>query len=203
MADEDAVANIYKKIEREKALLNAANSMLAQTDNDSVRSRLNSQIRDGRRNVQFFEEKLRELQMRRVNTGMDSMSLRSGEAQDDDGSGPPPPPPKDASGNWEHTRSGSSASYGSTQYSKIGQHGDLMPPKHPYAPPGPGSSAPKPRPNFTKLGASIALSPMPSPAAAADFCFQTLSNMTRHISAPAFSSCCPRFSSSSRSRSST
>jgi classical protein kinase C len=154
MADEDAVANIYKKIEREKALLNAANAMLAQTDNDSVRSRLNSQIRDGRRNVQFFEEKLRELQMRRVNSGMDNMSLRSGEAADDDGSGPPPPPPKDA-GSWEHTRSGSSASasYGSAQYGKPGPHGgDLVPPKHPYAPPGPGSSAPKTRPNFTKLG---------------------------------------------------
>ncbi|KAH6673973.1 calcium-independent protein kinase C [Plectosphaerella plurivora] len=153
MADEDAVANIYKKIEREKALLNAANAMLAQTDNDSVRSRLNSQIRDGRRNVQFFEEKLRELQMRRVNSGMDNMSLRSGDAGDDDGSGPPPPPPKDSS-SWEHTRSGSSASasYGSAQYGKPGpQGGDLVPPKHPYAPPGPGSSAPKTRPNFTKL----------------------------------------------------
>lgn len=152
MADEEAIANIHKKIEREKALLNAANAMLAQTDNDSVRSRLNSQIRDGRRNVQFFEEKMRELQLRRVNSGIDNMSLRSGEDPDDDSAGPPPPPPKDG-GSWgEHTRTGSAASYGSTQYSKIGQHGDLMPPKHPYAPPGPGSGVPKPRPNFTKLG---------------------------------------------------
>lgn len=150
MSDDDAAAIIYKKIEREKALLNAANAMLAQTDNDSVRSRLNSQIRDGRRNVQFFEEKLRELQMRRVNSGMDNMNL--GEGADDDGAGPPPPPPKDAGGWGEHNRTGSSASYGSTQYSKIGQHGDLMPPKHPYAPPGPGAGVPKPRPNFTKLG---------------------------------------------------
>lgn len=151
MADEEAIANIHKKIEREKALLNAANAMLAQTDNDSVRSRLNSQIRDGRRNVQFFEEKMRELQLRRVNSGIDNMSLRSGEDPDDDSAGPPPPPPKDG-GSWgEHTRTGSAASYGSTQYSKIGQHGDLMPPKHPYAPPGPGSGVPKPRPNFTKL----------------------------------------------------
>ncbi|KAL2760111.1 hypothetical protein ACRALDRAFT_2024165 [Sodiomyces alcalophilus JCM 7366] len=158
MSDEDPVQSIYKKIEREKALINAANAMLAQTDNDSVRSRLNSQIRDGHRNLQFFEEKLRELQMRRVSSGMDHLSLggSTGQANTDgaaDGSsGPPPPPPKDAS-SWvpSSARSGSTASYGSAQYSQIGQHGDLMPPRHPYAPLAPGAGVPKPRPNYTKL----------------------------------------------------
>ncbi|CRK00100.1 hypothetical protein BN1723_008740, partial [Verticillium longisporum] len=152
MSDEEAIQNILKKIEREKVLMNGANAMLAQTDNDSVRSRLNSQLRDTRRNLQFFEEKLRELQMRRNQSAMDSMSLGGpDDGAEGDGSGPPPPPPKDA-GSWgEHARAGSSASFGSTQYSQIGQHGDLMPPRHPYAPPGPASSVPKPRPNYTKL----------------------------------------------------
>jgi hypothetical protein len=28
----------------------------------------------------------------------------------------------------------------------------MMPPRHPYAPPGPGSAIPRTRPNYTKLG---------------------------------------------------
>ncbi|KAI1775295.1 hypothetical protein F4818DRAFT_45886 [Hypoxylon cercidicola] len=156
MNDDDAMANIYKKIEREKALINAANSMRQQTNNDDVRSRLDSQMREGRRNLNFFEEKLRELQMKRLGQGVEGMSISSGSTaaasirpQSGDlrsGEGPPPPPPKDAGG-W----SGDRGSYGSLQYSQIGGHGDMMPPRHPYAPPGPASSTPKPRPNFTKL----------------------------------------------------
>lgn len=142
MNDEEAIQNIYKKIEREKALINAANAMRAQTNNEAVRSRLDSQMRDGRRNLQFFEEKLRDIQMRRVSQNMGDMSLGSGDA-------PPAPPPKDAS-SW----GGDHGSYGAgnVQYSQIGQHGDLMPPRHPYAPPGPSAGITKPRPNFTKLG---------------------------------------------------
>ncbi|KAF4459915.1 kinase C [Fusarium albosuccineum] len=150
MNDEEAMQNIYKKIEREKALINAANAMRAQTNNEAVRSRLDSQMRDGRRNLQFFEEKLRDIQMRRVSHGVEGMSLGSGADDADDAGGPPAPPPKDGSGNWAGDR-GSYGSGGSGQYSQIGGHGDLMPPRHPYAPPGPGTSIPKPRPNFTKL----------------------------------------------------
>ncbi|KAI5868700.1 hypothetical protein GGS23DRAFT_592454 [Durotheca rogersii] len=157
MSDEDALSNIYKKIEREKALINAANSMRQQTNNDDVRSRLDSQMREGRRNLQFFEEKLRDLQMKRLGQGVDSMSLGSptsgvpGSSRPTSGEmgsdleGPPLPPPKDAGG-WP----GDEGSYGSLSYGQIGGHGDLMPPRHPFAPPGP-SSIPRPRPNFTKL----------------------------------------------------
>ncbi|KAI1798747.1 hypothetical protein F4811DRAFT_163996 [Daldinia bambusicola] len=154
MNDEEAMANIYKKIEREKALINAANSMRQQTNNDDVRSRLDSQMREGRRNLQFFEEKLRDLQMKRLGQGVDSMNIGSGSASGSlrpsslemrDGDAPPPPP-KDAG-----ALSGDQGSYGSLSYSQIGGHGDIMPPRHPYAPPGPTSTIPKPRPNFTKL----------------------------------------------------
>jgi hypothetical protein len=147
MNDDDAIHNIHKKIEREKALINAANSMRAQTNNEAVRSRLDSQMRDGRRNLQFFEEKLRDIQMRRVNSGVGDMSL-GGSA--DDAGGPPAPPPKDSSSN----PAGDRGSYGSGsgQYSQAGGGSDLMPPRHPYAPGPGGSGIPKPRPNFTKLG---------------------------------------------------
>ncbi|KAI0387544.1 hypothetical protein F5Y04DRAFT_6843 [Hypomontagnella monticulosa] len=157
MNDDEAMANIYKKIEREKALINAANAMRQQTNNDDVRSRLDSQIRDGRRNIQFFEEKLHDIQMKRIGQGTDSMTIGSSSGASSsmrptsgdlrgDGEGPPPPPPKDA-GSW----SGDGGSYGSLMYSQIGGHGDMMPPRHPFPPPGPTSSIPKPRPNFTKL----------------------------------------------------
>ncbi|KAI0132083.1 hypothetical protein BJ170DRAFT_700206 [Xylariales sp. AK1849] len=160
MNEDATMTNIYKKIEREKQLINAANAMRQQTNNDDVRSRLDSQMREGRRNLQFFEEKLRELQMRRLGQGVDSMSLSSGSTAVNsirpksadlrgDAEGPPTPPPKDASGYGGTDR----GSYGSGGYSQIGAHGDMMPPRHPYAAPGPtsGSGIPKPRPNFTKL----------------------------------------------------
>ncbi|KAH8681177.1 protein kinase [Xylariales sp. PMI_506] len=157
--EDDAMMNIYKKIEREKALINAANAMRQQTNNDDVRSRLDSQMREGRRNLQFFEEKLRDLQMRRMGQGMENMSVSSGstavgtinsrtnDLRGDTAEGPPTPPPKDASA-YGGTDQGS---YGSGGYSQIGAPGDMMPPRHPFAPPGPNSSIPKPRPNFTKL----------------------------------------------------
>lgn len=151
MNEDEAIQNIYKKIEREKVLINGANAMRAQTNNEGVRSRLDSQMRDARRNLQFFEEKLRELQMRRVNQGMGDMSVSGGGTGQDDGP-PPAPPPKDSNASWGP---GDVGNYGTAQYSQIGGHGDLMPPRHPYAPPGPASGMPKSRPNFTKLGSCL------------------------------------------------
>lgn len=141
--------DIYKKIEREKALIQAANLMRQQTNNDNVRSKLDTQMREGKRNLEFFEEKLKELQLRRGMSGMSVASdgsasgSRSRAVRQDSDIAPPAPPPKDASGLV--------TSGGDPQYSQIGGHGDLMPPRHPFAPPGPGTQA-KPRPNFTKLG---------------------------------------------------
>lgn len=147
--DEKKIQDIYKKIEREKNIINAAQAMRSQTTNEAVRSRLDTQLRDGRRNLQFFEEKLRDIQMRQVNQDMGNVSLGAGAGADD--GGPPPPPPKDPSAAW----GGDQGGYGTAQYSQGGQHGDLMPPRHPYAPPGPGAGMPKSRPNFTKLGVYI------------------------------------------------
>jgi ferritin-like metal-binding protein YciE len=159
--DDDALSSVYKKIEREKALINAANAMRQQTNNEAVKSKLDTQMREGRRNIQFFEEKMRELQMRKMDRSMRDMSLGAGSAQQglppsgfrSDADGPPTPPPKDARGNYIQQGS-NEGGYGSQDYSQIGGHGNMMPPRHPYAPPAPGSNnaLSRPRPQFTKLG---------------------------------------------------
>lgn len=160
MNEDEAIQSINKKIEREKALINAANAMRSQTNNEAVRSRLDSQMRDGRRNLQFFEEKLRDIQMRRVGQGVEGMSLGGDDA------GAPPPPPKDASSSW-----GDQASYG-----QQGQAGppDMSPPRPNFGAPGPGAAS-KARPNFTKLGAFYRELLSPSPRIPRLFCLPSLS----------------------------
>lgn len=142
MNEDEAIQNITKKIEREKALINAANAMRSQTNNEAVRSRLDSQMRDGRRNLQFFEEKLRDIQMRKVGHGVEGMSLGG-----DDG--PPAPPPKDSSSFGDQ-------GYGST--SRDGPTSDLQPPNPQFGAPGPGAAS-KTRPTFTKLGIFTMMKP--------------------------------------------
>jgi hypothetical protein len=133
MNDDEKAQDIARKIEREKALLNAAQAMRQQTNNEAVRSKIDTQLRDGRRNLAFFEEKLNELRMRKLGHSMDNMSM-GGSTLRDDADGPPTPPPKDASGG-----------YGEYGHGGYGQDGSAYP--------GHGDSGmTKPRPNFSKLG---------------------------------------------------
>jgi hypothetical protein len=131
---DETVANVQKKIDRERALINAANAMRQSTNNPAVLSRLDGQIKDGRRNIDYFESKLRDLEVQRTTATMDYMSLQPG------GSGarnnPLTPPPKD--GGFAEQ-----GGYGSMQ-------GGLNPPHPPFAQPPPG--APNKRPNYSKLG---------------------------------------------------
>lgn len=159
--DEEALSAVYKKIEREKALITAANAMRQQTQNEQVRSKLDTQMREGRRNIQFFEEKMRELQIRTVGQNMDNMRLGGPEGSGPQGGGPrndrdvpPTPPPKDARGNYIEQGGTDQGGYGSGDYSTMfnDKPGGMMPPRHPYAPPAPGSAMPKPRANYSKLG---------------------------------------------------
>jgi len=145
MDDDAKISDIERKIEREKALINAANAMRQQTNNDDVRSKLDTQMRDGRRNLEFFEQKLRQLRMQKLGQGVDNMSLggstlasrpRSADMRND-AYGPPTPPPKDASG-----------------YSQ-GQYGDMASAQSTFSGQSLDLSAPKARPNFTKLGAYL------------------------------------------------
>jgi len=159
MNEDEKITDICKKIDREKALINAAHLMRQQTNNDAVRSKLDSQMRDGRRNLEFFEERLRELQARKLGQGMDNLGIHGGGPGSrrpgsadyrGDRDGPPAPPPKDASA-WD------ASSYGSGQYGQPGQPGEMMGPRHslPGQPPNPGGA--NARPNFTKLGRSTLL----------------------------------------------
>lgn len=156
--DDEALSSVYKKIERERALLNAANQMRQSTSNEQVKARLDTQMREGRRNIQYLEERMQELQMRRVGSGVDNMNLGGGGGGDPYASnsrnnrdGPPAPPPKDSRGGYGDDGA-DRGGYGTQDYSQIGGHGNVMPPRHPYAPPGPGQSMPRTRPNYTKLG---------------------------------------------------
>lgn len=144
MNDEEKIQDIARKIEREKALINAANLMRQQTSNEAVRSKLDTQMREGRRNLEFFENRLQELQMRKMNRGVDNLSLgghSSHSGGGSDGRGPQPPP-----------KDGGQGGYGESGYGQYGQGGPSMPSGAPFPGGPPGSGVPKTRPNFSKLG---------------------------------------------------
>ncbi|RKF72151.1 Protein kinase C-like [Golovinomyces cichoracearum] len=151
--DDEALNSVFKKIERERALLNAANQMRQQTQNELVRSRIDTQMREGRRNIQYLEERMQELQMRKMGQEIDNMKLSprqdrpASRDSQNERIGPPLPPPKDQK---SHSDSMKSVGNITQDYSRTGGHGDLMPLRHPFSPPGPGSAIPK-RQNYSKL----------------------------------------------------
>ena len=171
MNDDDLINQVYKKIEREKVLINAANAM-RQSSNPQVQQSLDSQVREGRKNIAYLEERMRELQMRRMGQGMESMSmgppasgrpqppahgglpaqprgLRNGQYQ-----GPPEPPLKDGRGAYGMEQ-GDYSDPGPAGYTgEMGAGTGMMPPRAPFGPPAPGSTMPKTRPNYSKLGRS-------------------------------------------------
>ncbi|KAI9703870.1 MAG: Serine/threonine kinase [Candelina mexicana] len=167
MDDGELISNVFRKIEREKALINAATNMRQSTQNASVQQRLDSQIREGRKNIGYLEEKMRELQMRRLGQDTEGMSLGSGSNGGppppahgnlppqqrelrSQREGPPTPPPKELRGGYGSDR-GDYGDPGPGGYSQLsGGHG-MMPPRAPFGPPGPASGSSKPRPNYSKL----------------------------------------------------
>lgn len=147
---DETVANVQRKIDRERALINAANAMRQSTNNPAVLSRLDGQIKDGRRNIEYFESKLRDLSVQRTAAGVENMSLQQpGGSGIRKGDNPLTPPPKDG---WNGYMPNEQGGY-SGQQGLSGGAG-LMPPRAPYAPPAPG--APNKRPNYSKLGTSTA-----------------------------------------------
>ncbi|KAJ8606821.1 hypothetical protein MRB53_040688 [Persea americana] len=70
MADTDVqIAEVQRKIDREKALINGATHMRQSTNNAVVQARADSNIKDGKRNIAYLEEQLKKLQIRKVNDG--------------------------------------------------------------------------------------------------------------------------------------
>ncbi|KAH9807826.1 Protein kinase C-like [Teratosphaeria destructans] len=150
MNDDAAAQDIQRKIAREQAIINAANQMRQATNNAQVNSRVDSQIRDARRNIQYFEQTLNDLRARKMGSDMGNLSFS--------GNGGPTPPQHGngyAGGgmNNQQGHGGGGGDYGNPGaggYSMGGGAG-LMPPRAPYAPPGPSDRSPRARPNYSKL----------------------------------------------------
>jgi classical protein kinase C len=153
--DDNAVQELIRKIDRENAIINAARQMSQATNNPAVSSRVESQIREATRNINYFEQTLRDIQSRQMGGAMSNLSVSGG------GSGPMPPqhgvPQNGQSGRGMNNQSG----YGTQQgdYGAPGPGGysggagnGMMPPRAPYAPPGPEERSPRARPNYSKLG---------------------------------------------------
>ncbi|KAI9045197.1 protein kinase c [Aspergillus affinis] len=135
MDGDDLIASVYRKIEREKALITAASNMRQSTDNPLVQQRVDANIRDGRKNIAYLEEKMRELQIRRIDGG--SPTEKRLPPGPDSG---PAPPPKDYDEQDE---------YGESAYPHEGA--GTMPAGAPFKDPRPFAPVPKARPNYTKL----------------------------------------------------
>ncbi|KAK2790462.1 Serine/threonine kinase [Emmonsiellopsis sp. PD_33] len=148
--DDELMATVYRKIEREKALITAATNMRQSTDNPLVQQRVDANIRDSRKNIVYLEEKMRELQIRKMGRegGGQSPEDQPGSPTSPRGAsrgygGGPPPPPKD------QNERGDYGDVGPGGYSQGGT--GAMPSRAPYGDPRPDSGVPKARPNFSKL----------------------------------------------------
>lgn len=173
MNDDDLINQVYRKIEREKVIINAANAM-RQSSNPQVQQSLDSQVREAQKGIGYLEERMRELQMRRMgqnsNAQAGTSSAGSGGQQtlsyegmspqqrallSSQSTGPPTPPPKDPLTGGYITDSGEYGDPGPAGYmgqdNLSGGHG-MMPPRAPFGPPAPGSAMPKVRRDYTKLG---------------------------------------------------
>lgn len=164
MNDDELINQVYRKIEREKVIINAANAM-RQSSNPQVQASLDSQVREARKGIEYLEERMRELQMRRAGQSADGQSSRpSGgplppahggispqQRHREPRTDPPTPPPK-GSGSGYISEGGDYGhpSQGGYMNDMSGGHG-MMPPRAPFGPPAPGSSMPRTRPNYTKL----------------------------------------------------
>ncbi|KAI9370604.1 hypothetical protein BJX61DRAFT_85696 [Aspergillus egyptiacus] len=137
MEGDELIASVYRKIEREKALITAATNMRQSTNNPLVQQRVDANIRDGRKNIAYLEEKMKELQLRQMEREGSSPTDKRLPPNPEDG---PAPPPKDHSGYDDS----------SAQYPQPG--GGNMPSGAPFKDPRPFAPVPKARPNYTKLG---------------------------------------------------
>ena len=170
MADEDRkIAEVIKKIDREKTLIVGYTNVRQSTQNIAVQDRVDSSIRESRKNIAYLEDMLRKLQVQATGRsenggppppshgGYGQMSPSQRGRGNDMNEGPPLPP-KDPYG--RSAGRGDNGGYGEPGpggYSGTGQ----MPPRAPYNDPRP--YAPKTRPNFSKLGVCEHLAVLTTP----------------------------------------
>ena len=160
MNDDELMNQVYRKIEREKVIINAANAM-RQSSNPQVQQSLDSQVREAQKGIYYLEERMRELQMRRKGQGANVQGMSPNTSHD--GLRPP-----SYEGMSTHQRAMLNSQKGGPNASLLGKfdpgpdgyvgqdnlsggHG-MMPPRAPFSPPAPGSTMPKARRDYTKLG---------------------------------------------------
>lgn len=141
----ELIASVYRKIEREKALITAATNMRQSTDNHLVQQRVDANIRDGRKNIAYLEEKLQELQIRQLEHDGGGGSPTESRHPYPLGSAPVPPP-KDYAAGYEQ------GDYADSPDGFPQGGAGSMPSGAPFSDPRPFAPVPKARPNYTKLG---------------------------------------------------
>lgn len=167
------IDDVQRKIKREEALIRGAMAMRNSTNNASVQNMADNQIREGRRNIEYFEKTLRDLQMRKMSQGVGSLSLGS----EQDSTRPTSSTRASSIIGKERVSSDSpktSATYvpsgggfeeadygdvGPGDYSsQLDAGSGVMPARGPFSPPPPGAPN-KVRPNYSRLGTLQHLSP--------------------------------------------
>ncbi|KAF2746516.1 hypothetical protein M011DRAFT_494988 [Sporormia fimetaria CBS 119925] len=137
------IANVREKLEKERRVVESANVMRNSTNNPDVLARLDSQLRDSRRNIKYFEDTLKDLEMKRMSSNMGNMHLQPGGPSKKMGN-PLTPPPKDGWNQDDQTYAGQQGGY-----SNLSGGSGLMPPSGPFTPPPPTAQAK--RLNYSKL----------------------------------------------------
>lgn len=148
MSDEALFKDISGKIEREKRLIDGYTRVRQSSNNPQVQSSTDVQIRDARRNIQYFESKLQELQMRR-GVGAISLSNTSNGKPQQPGRGQHQPQPGYLP--YGPDSVGSRPDYGAGGYSDP-RNPETGPRRAPYDPPAPGAPSPKQGQRYTRLG---------------------------------------------------
>ena len=152
MADDALIADIQSKIEREKRLIDGYTRLRQSANNPAVQANTDVQIRDSRRNIQYFESRLNELQARR---GMGNMSLGGSGNNASSYGGQQPGGPGSSPFGPQDIGYGEQPDYGDGGYSTPGNPA-TGPPRAPFAPPAPGTGAGlKSKPNYSRLGKSL------------------------------------------------
>ena len=64
--DTDVIQDIHRKIERERILIQGAQAMGQSTGNAGVQQRIQTTIRESQKNISYLEERMRELQLKRM-----------------------------------------------------------------------------------------------------------------------------------------
>ncbi|OJJ50940.1 hypothetical protein ASPZODRAFT_292750 [Penicilliopsis zonata CBS 506.65] len=143
MDEDEVIASVYRKIEREKALITAATNMAQSTDNPLVKQGINANIHNGRKNIAYLEEKLQELQLRKSGGGGSPTESRHPASSQSVG----PTPTSDYGPGYFSNERGADGSPAGYPQGGAGS----MPTGAPFADPRPFAPVPKARPNYSKL----------------------------------------------------